>query len=85
MAKAIVQSDPDRADHRFISFVNRFFCGSRLKLTPELYEDILQEFKKEGGSWYRLFRGSPEDVVLIKKLVKRRAHEDPPHADRKSD
>lgn len=73
MAKAIVQADPSRADHRFISYVNRFFCSSALDLTPTLYEQLLGSFKEEGGSWYRLFRGSVDDVVLIKRLVKAQA------------
>jgi len=70
VAKAIVQSDPNRADHRFIAYVNRFFCGGALDLGPELYKQLLGEFEEEDGSWYRLFRGSVDDVVLIKGLVK---------------
>lgn len=70
MAKAIVQSDPNRADHRFIAYVNRFFCGGALDLDDRLYGQLLDTFKEKGGSWYRLFRGSVDDVVLIKGLVK---------------
>lgn len=73
MAKAIVQADPNRADHRFISYVNRFFCHGALDLTPALYKELLEEFKEQDGSWYRLFRGSVKDVVLIKKIVKAQA------------
>jgi len=73
VAKAIVQSDPVRADHRFIAYVNRFFCSGALDLTPELYEELLESFEEDGGSWYRLFRGSVDDVVLIKKIVKAQA------------
>lgn len=73
MAKAIVDSDPDRADHRFIAYVNRFFCKSALELKPGLLEDLLQDFKEQGGSWYRLFQGSIDDVVLLKGIVKAEA------------
>ncbi len=70
MPKAIVVGDPNRADQRFISYINRFFCGGALDLSPEMYDLILRGFEEEGGSWYRLFRGSVDDVVLLKKLVK---------------
>ena len=58
------------ADHRFIAYVNRFFCKSALDLEAPLYETLLQTFKEQGGSWYRLFRGSIDDVVLLKGIVK---------------
>lgn len=69
-SKAIMKSDPDRADHRMISFIMRTHYRHKGKPSDKVYQKIANVFQKAGGSWMKLFQGSTEDFDLLKKTIK---------------
>lgn len=62
---------PVRADHRFIKTVMSSLLSGKVEHVPEEYELISSIFQKAGGSWAKLFQGSPTDIDLLKRVVKR--------------
>ena len=69
-------SKPVRADYRL---VQRFMLqASKSKSTKKNLvsptdqdiEKVLSTFQHFGGSWEKLFKGSIDDVTLLKKIVK---------------
>jgi len=62
---------PVRADHRFIKRVMSSLLGGKVEDVPEEFNLISRVFSKAGGSWQRLFNGSPDDIGLIKRIVRR--------------
>ena len=64
-------SGPVRADHRFIDQLVSSTLGGKVERIPSEYDFLARVFRRAGGSWERLFRGSPEDVALLKKVLKR--------------
>jgi hypothetical protein len=71
MSKTIMPGDPNRADHRILMYiVNSFYGKNKYVLTPEVCDRMTRVFEKVGGSWERLFNGSTNDIVLLKKVVK---------------
>lgn len=66
-----MDDSPDRSDFRLIKKI----CSSTLsKLDadprPKELEKISRVFLSAGGSWVKVFRGSIQDIVLLKDLVK---------------
>lgn len=71
MSKAIMPSDPSRADHRFIKYViETFFKKKNVLADPDSFAKVTNVFSLMGGSWERLFKGSARDIDLLKKCVK---------------
>jgi len=71
MSKGIMPKDPSRADHRFIRYQLKEFLGSKpIHHNPAEYDRVALAFARAGGSWERLFRGSTQDVVLLRRLLK---------------
>lgn len=68
--KQISSKDPDRADHRMISYIMRVHFKNKGKLNDKSYALINKVFKKAGGSWVKVFQGSSEDLDTIKKILK---------------
>lgn len=69
--KAIMPADPSQADHRMIQYVlKNFFADKACRSIPKEYNRISKVFRKAGGSWERLFKGSVNDVNLLKVIVK---------------
>ena len=66
--KKVDPTSPIRADHRMIKDILDK-QGDVLHNVAE-YETINKVFAKMGGSWSRVFRGSPDDIVLLKKICK---------------
>ena len=65
----LTTTHPVRADHRII---RRLLDGSfkgKVEHIPEEYELVGRVFSKAGGSWERLFVGSPVDLGLLKKVI----------------
>ena len=60
---------PVRADHRYIKRVIETLDVKALTIPSELSR-ISRVFCKAGGSWGRLFRGSVQDTLLLKKVIK---------------
>lgn len=62
---------PIRADHRFIHKMVSITLGDKVEYRPSEFDRVARVFSRMGGSWERIFRGgSPQDVNLVKKLIK---------------
>lgn len=61
---------PVRADHRFIQKYITVVLGGKVENVPEEFSLVSKVFIKAGGSWEKVFMGSPEDVELLKKVLK---------------
>ncbi len=62
---------PVRADHRFIHKMASITVGDKVEFRPSEFDRVARVFFRMGGSWERIFRGgSPQDVNLIKKIIK---------------
>tara|TARA_Y100000310_G_scaffold194428_2_gene194437 strand:+ start:27189 stop:27446 length:258 start_codon:yes stop_codon:yes gene_type:complete len=62
---------PSRADHRFIHKMVSITLGSKVEYRPSEFDRVARVFSRMGGSWERIFRGgSPQDVNLVKKIIK---------------
>ncbi len=61
---------PVRADHRFLRRMITVTLGGKLEHVPAEFEKVTRVFAKAGGSWERIFRGSPDDLNLIKRVLK---------------
>jgi DNA repair ATPase RecN len=62
---------PLRADHRFIEKLMHSILAGKVEHVPEEFDLISLVFQKAGGSWRRVFQGSPADISLLKKVMKR--------------
>ena len=69
-SKGILPGDPARADHRFIRYQMKNFMKGDLQHLPDEYAHVNRVFKRAGGSWERLFKGSARDVVLLRRIIK---------------
>lgn len=61
---------PVRADHRYIMRLCASTLGGKVEHVPSEFDRLGRVFRRVGGSWVRLFRGSPEDVVLLKRVLR---------------
>jgi len=61
---------PTRADHRFILKMATIILGGKVTPRPGEFDRISRVFSKAGGSWTRLFKGSVEDIELLKTVMK---------------
>lgn len=61
---------PVRADHRFIKKLMSSVLAGKVSNRPEEFDAISKNFLAKGGSWSRLFNGSPGDFSLLKEIVK---------------
>lgn len=61
---------PVRADHRFIKKLVSLTLEGKVECVPEEFDLIAKVFERAGGSWVRIFRGSPEDIQKLKKVIK---------------
>lgn len=64
------KTEPLRADHRFIQKVIKLSLAGKVLFRPEEFDRLARVFSKMGGSWVRIFSGSPEDISKLKKLIK---------------
>ena len=61
---------PIRADHRFIYQIVSVVVGGKVLYIPSEFTRVSRVFSRLGGSWERVFKGSPEDIELLKKVIK---------------
>ena len=61
---------PLRADHRFIKRLIKSTLEGKVEEIPGEYDRIAWVFGRAGGSWERLFLGSPFDIEKLKKVIK---------------
>lgn len=62
--------DPNRADHRFIAYSLDNFVKPKCLHLPSEFDKVGRAFRRAGGSWERLFKGSARDIVLLRKILK---------------
>ena len=61
---------PTRSDHRFLLKMLKLTLGGKVIPIPDEFDRLSRVFSKLGGSWERLLSGSPEDVDLLRKVMK---------------
>lgn len=61
---------PIRADHRFLMKLIKLTLDGKVVPLPDEFDRVSRVFSKAGGSWQRVFHGSPEDVDLLKTVLK---------------
>jgi hypothetical protein len=63
-------TSPVRADHRFIQKLIDIGGSKGAVYLPREFTALSEAFIRYGGSWERIFKGSPEDVSQLKGLLK---------------
>lgn len=67
----VSESVPIRADYRIMrEILASSFAKAGVSPTPGDLDVVASVFKKAGGTWERVFRGSVRDVNLLKKTIK---------------
>ena len=63
---------PVKASHRFLLTVATSLMGGGKSYdpTPKELDFVSRIFIRAGGSWRRLFRGSVDDVNLVKRIMR---------------
>ena len=61
---------PLRADYRFIKRLIQSTLDDKMEAIPAEYDRVSDVFKQSGGSWERLFKGSPSEIEKLKKVLK---------------
>lgn len=62
--------EPARFDHRFIRKVVELSEAKAAVLTEKDYDLISRVFHRRHGSWEGILKGNPDDVMLLKSIVK---------------
>jgi len=60
---------PIQANHRFIQKCIRISCDGAEERQEEI-EHINDIFLRFGGSWEKIFKGDPEHIYSLKKIIK---------------
>ena len=66
----VTPQKPVRADHRFLMKFVKTVLGDKVECRPSEFSRLARVFYSMGGSWERIFKGSPSDVSLLKKIIK---------------
>jgi len=61
---------PVKANHRFMQKMMSVVLSGKVEHVPAEFDLISQVFKKAGGSWEKLFHGSPQEFSLLRKVMK---------------
>ena len=61
---------PHTSAHRIIKRILDSSFGDHVVHIQKEYDRVVGAFEAGGGSWYRLHRGSIDDTLLLKRLVK---------------
>lgn len=70
MGQTMNPKSPLRADYRLLRYLTGSVLGGKVEPRPEEFDRVIRVFKKAGGSWVRLFQGSPKDLGLLKAILK---------------
>ena len=62
-------SEPLRADHRFILQIIKLTLNGKVHPIASELSRVSKAFSSRGGSWERLFKGSPQEVDRLKKVL----------------
>ena len=68
---ALSADSPVRADHRFLKKIVSVVLGGKVESLPSEFSMLSRTFRQLGGSWERIFKGSPQDIHLLKRVIKR--------------
>jgi len=68
---AMTVDSPVRADHRYIKKVVAIVLGGKVESRPSEFTMLSEAFRRLGGSWERVYKGSPQDIHLLKRIIKR--------------
>ncbi len=60
---------PVRADHRFIKKLLGVMMEGDVEHIPSELSEVSRVFLGYGGSWERVFQGSIDDIVKLKKVI----------------
>jgi len=71
MGGDVTPKTPPRADQRYIHALLDTVLAGKVEHVPAEYDLLSRVFLKAGGSWSRLFKGSPVDVDLLKRVCRR--------------
>ena len=66
---AFSATSPVRASHRIVWKLCSVVLGSKVDFKPVEFDRVTRVFSKAGGSWVRVFHGSPDDLGLLKKIL----------------
>lgn len=61
---------PLSANDRVIRKLIDSICSKKAEHRKDEYAFIKRVFKRAGGSWRELFLGSPDQINLLKKIIK---------------
>lgn len=62
---------PARAHHRImLAMVGTNHKAAKVSPTPDELDRVATVFGRAGGSWEQLFRGSADDMNLLRKAIK---------------
>jgi len=67
---ALKPNSPVKANHRFIRMVLNTMGEKNIAHIESEYDRVSRVFGKMGGSWAEIFKGSVEQVNLLKKVLK---------------
>ena len=63
-------TSPARADHRLMRVLVQTAYEKKFQPTPEQFGAVSRVFERAGGSWERLFKGSLDEMSLLRKVIK---------------
>lgn len=61
---------PIKASHRFIQKCVKIVLGGKVEEIPSEFDLINSMFLRLNGSWEKIFKGDPDSIVLLKKIIK---------------
>ncbi len=62
---------PSRSDYRLLQRLFGSLLGGKVEHVPSEYDLVLRIFEKAGGSWEQVYLGSPGDIDLLKRVIRR--------------
>lgn len=67
---SLTPQTPVRADHRYLMKLVNLTLEDKVVPMASEFDLVSRVFCQAGGSWQRVFRGSPDDIGLLKKVLK---------------
>lgn len=67
---SLTPQTPVRADHRYLMKLVSLTLKDEVVPLASEFDLLSRVFCQAGGSWERVFRGSPEDIALLKRVLK---------------
>jgi len=69
MGKKTSPQKPVYAHHRLLRELVTINHGDEYAPLPKELDQIARKFSEEGGSWYRLYHGSVDDMTHLRKVL----------------